>query len=301
MPLFTNYGKPKATIANYMKDIEQRYIPALNNQLGTNINNYPKMTRETYAVYEDSDNGIDLEISSNNRNIQNRGELYVAVSYDHMKEDVGIVNLNDVEDAVNVTQYSLQELGFKTPEDIEKERQEAELKKQQDEEAKKKAAEDAAKRKEELRKQAELQKQTQDEEPEEEEPEEDNYDEDRTDYVEDLDNKLKYVSKIGEGAKVELEWLALPDSDKTTREFVHIEMHFTCVSGENFLVETQKIKPKIETICNTQECINYANKVSDKLRITPQIVMKDDKGKEIKLPQNLADEDFEDDDFVLDI
>ena len=72
MPLFTNYGKPKATIANYMKDIEQRYIPALNNQLGTNINNYPKMTRETYAIYEDPDSGIDLEISSNNRNIQKK-------------------------------------------------------------------------------------------------------------------------------------------------------------------------------------------------------------------------------------
>ena len=58
MPLFTNYGKPKGLIVNFMKDIEQRYIPALNQQLDTNINNYPSLTRETYAVYQDEEQGI---------------------------------------------------------------------------------------------------------------------------------------------------------------------------------------------------------------------------------------------------
>ena len=304
MPLFTNYGRPKGLIVNFMKDIEQRYIPALNQQLDTNINNYPSLTRETYAVYQDDEQGVSIEVSSNHRDIENRGELFVAVSYDGMKEDAGIIDLDNLQDAVNITQYSLQELGFKTPEDKKNDEADAEAKAMQDKIKKDLEDKKKAERRDEILRQAQERNQEVENQPDiETEPEEDNYEEEKDDYVSELNKKLTFLSKEDEGAVAELEWLTLPDNIQgNSAEFIHIEMNFTHVSGENFLIETKRINPKIQTICNIQDCIGYANKVSDKLRVTPTIIMKDERGRDLELPKNMKEpEDDSDDDFSINI
>lgn len=299
MPLFTNYGKAKDTIANHIKDIEQVYIPALNSQLDTNINNYPKLIRETYAIYEDSEQGIQIEISSNNRDIDNKGDLFVSVSYDNMKEDAGIINLNDVQDAVNITQYSLQELGFKTAEDKENDRKREEEEKRKAEEDKQKEIERNQKRKEELRREAEKDSEN-DDETSTEEPEEDNYDENKPEYETELRNKIDYVSKGAEGQTVSIDWPIIPNNqDSSKMNVVHVEVILTHISGNNFLLETRKINPKVQKVLNIEDSISYINKVSDKLREIPSIEMKDEKGKEMNLPANYnADSD---DSFSIDI
>lgn len=307
MPLFTNYGKPKGLIVNYMKDIEQKYIPALNQQLNTNINNYPSLTRETYAVYEDDEQGVGIELSSNHVDIENRGDLFVAVSYDGMKEDAGIINLNNVQDAVDITQYSLQELGFKTPDDIIQDEIDAETREMGDKVKKSLEDEERAKKKEELLRQAEENNKNVENGPvEDTEPENDNYDEEKENYQADLSRRLSFLTGEDEGARLELEWLVLPEqSDTTTMQFVHIEMIFTHVSGENFLIETKKVNPKIQTICNIPDCIKYADKVSDKTRVIPTMVMKDERGRDLDLPDsfkgNKSDEDEEEDEYSINI
>lgn len=302
MPLFTTYGKPKATIANYMKQIEQQYIPALNQRLGTNINNYPRIARETYAVYNDDESEASVEISSNHRDLDNRGDLFVAVSYNGMKEDAGIVNLNNIEDAVEISTIAFKELGFKTPEDIENDKQQDEIDRANVEKERKQQAAAAAKRKEELRREAER-GDTEPEEIIEPEEEPDTYDEDKVDYEKDLKRSLKFLSTTPEGSMIELDWLHMPDTaDNTKMSIVHIIMNLTHVSGGNFLVETQRINPKIQTITNIDGVMEYANKVSDKLRTTPQMNLKDEKGKPLQVPEDMTSEPDEDEDsFSVDI
>lgn len=302
MPLFTNYGKAKATIARYMKDIEQRYIPAVNQALNLNINNYPRIARETYATYVDDESGAALEISSNHRDLDNKNDLFVAVSYDGMKEDAGIINLDDMKDAVEMTSIAFQELGLKTPEQIKQDEEQKEKDRLAAEEQRKQKAADLAKRKEELRREAERGDTEVDEEEPIEEPEEDTYEEDKPQYQSELNRSLKFLSETPEGTSLELDWLYIPNSDNKEKiPVMHVLMNMTHVSGENFLIETKRVNPKVQTIANIQKSIEYANKVSDKIRTTPQMNMKDEKGRPLQLPEDMSDEDIEDDEFAVDI
>ena len=302
MPLFTNYGKPKATIARYMKTIEQNYIPALNQKLNLSINNYPRITRETYAVYNDDINNASIEISSNHRDLSNANDLFVAVSYDGMKEDAGIVNLNDINDAVEITSIAFQELGLKTPEQQQQEIEQKEKDRLAAEEKQKQDRENLAKRKEELRREAERDDNEEVDDVEDDEPENDTYDEDKAQYKSEISRSLKFLADTPEGTSLELDWLYIPEA--STREKIpvaHILMNMTHVSGNNFLIETKRVNPKVQTITSIEKAIEYADKISDKIRTTPQMNLKDEKGRPLQLPEDMSSEDDEEDNFSINI
>ena len=286
MPIFNSFGKPKSTIVNYMKDIEQKLIPSINNKLDISINNYPSITKETYAIYRDDLNDIELEVSSNNVDLRNKGDLFINVSYDKMREEAGIINLNDISDAVEIVNIALHELGFKSKEEIDKEK-EAEQKAKEAEMEKKRQEDEARKLRNQQIKQdiADGKYDEPKEDANEEEPESDNYDEQRNDYINELNSALRFVSDLrGEGQTITLDWLIPIPSEGNSVKMGNISAVLTHVAGNNFLLETKRINPKIEKIVNSEDAKNYLNKVSDKIRTVPVIMLADEKGKEMRIP-----------------
>lgn len=292
MPIFNNWGKPKDTIVNYMKDIEQKFIPALNNKLGTSINNYPTVERETYALYKDPESGVELEISSNNKDLHNRGDLFVNVSYNNMREEAGIVNLNDINDAVEITNIALHELGFETADEIKEKKAAEEQKKQA--ELEKRRQEDLARQERNRQIKQDIADGKYDEEdPEasEEIEEPDTYDEDKPGYERELTGAINYVAEMsGEGQNINVEWLIPITTDDNNTRMGHIDVDITHLAGNNFYMENKRINPKVQKAVNGEQAKEYVNKVSDKIRTIPMITVTDEKGKEINVPQDYQDD-----------
>ena len=292
MPIFNNWGKPKDTIVNYMKDIEQKFIPALNNKLGTSINNYPTVERETYALYKDPESGIELEVSSNNKDLDGKGDLFVNVSYNNMREEAGIVNLNDINDAVEITNIALHELGFEAADEIKQKKAAEEQRKQQ--ELEKRRQDDLARQERNRQiKQDIADGKYDEEEPEDiEEPEElDTYDEDKPNYERELTGAINFVAEMsGEGQNINVEWLIPVVTDDNNTRMGHIDVDITHLAGNNFYMENKRINPKIQKAVNGEQAKEYVNKVSDKIRTIPMITVTDEKGKEINVPQDYQDD-----------
>lgn len=292
MPIFNNWGKPKDTIVNYMKDIEQKFIPALNNKLGTSINNYPTVERETYALYKDPESGIELEVSSNNKDLDGKGDLFINVSYNNMREEAGIVNLNDINDAVEITNIALHELGFETADEIKQKKAAEEQRKQQ--ELEKRRQDDLARQERNRQIKRDIADGKYDEEePEDiEEPEElDTYDEDKPNYERELTGAINFVAEMsGEGQNINVEWLIPIVTDDNNTRMGHIDVDITHLAGNNFYMENKRINPKIQKAVNGEQAKEYVNKVSDKIRTIPMITVTDEKGKEINVPQDYQDD-----------
>ena len=288
MPIFKNFGKPKDTIANYLKPIEQYYIPSLNNLFDVMIDTSPVLTRETYVVYEDSDIGLKVEISSNHRDITEEGDLFVSVSYDNMKNDVGIINFKNkasLEDAVDMTLNALHEIGFKTGEEKEAEKQK-EYEKQQEEKNKK--DEEERKRKERWSKDNTENEYADEPYNTEEDTVEDSreYEENKPEFINELDKSLQFVSDLkGEGQTITVEWVTLVSSkSSTTQQFGHIYAILTHITGNNYLLENKRINPKVEKVVNSEKAKEYIEKVSDKVEQVGTIMIKDENGKDLKVP-----------------
>lgn len=289
MPIFKNFGKPKDTIANYLKPIEQYYIPSLNNLFDVMIDTSPILTRETYVVYEDSDIDLKIEISSNHRDITEDGDLFVSVSYNNMKNDVGIINFKNkasLEDAVDMTLNALHEIRFKTGEEQEREKEKADLEKRYAEEQRK-----AEERKRKARWSKDNIENEYADEPDdtEEDTTEDSgeYKENKPEFINELDKSLQFVSDLkGEGQTITVEWVTIipSKSDSSTRQFGHIYVTLTHIAGNNYLLENKRINPKVEKIVNSEKAKEYIEKVSDKVEQIGTIMIKDENGKDMKVP-----------------
>lgn len=290
MPLF---GKKKDSklIVNYMKIIEQSIIPMINENLELSINNYPEYEKIYSATYEDNQNNIMVEFSSGNINIEEKGELFVTVSYNRKTQRVGLVDTNDpasIRDLSTILLESLHELGFETKADKEeKERQakQAEL----DKKAKELADAEAKKQAQDIKNDEDNRKEEVPEEPEEE-PEA-SFEEQFNASHNEIFRSLDYLAKLpGEDYKMEVNYLLF--SIGTNQPAKNVGMNLTKVSGNNFLVETYKIKPEVQTIMNMDRIVEYSDKVTKALNAIPVVTLTDNKGRPMEIPPEEAPEDF---------
>lgn len=292
MPIFKNFTKPRNLIVNYMKQIEQNLIPSLNSSLDININNYPKVEKETYAIYEDSNKHISIELSCNHRDIEQRDQLFATVTYNNMRVESGLISLSDIDDAVEIITISLKDLGFKTPQDIEEEKRKAEEEKKAEEERKAKEQEERK-----TRNAANLTNSNDsqeldnaEDEGDTEQPELDEYNNEKPMFLNELDSTINFVSDLdGNGQTITIEWLTPINTSNTSFNMGHIYVILTHISGKNFLLENKKIKPKLEKSVNPESAISYIEKVSDKLNQVPNISVKDENGKDIEIPEDYND------------
>lgn len=294
MPILKRFGTPRGLIANYMKFIEQNLIPSINQSLGTSINNYPSISRETYATYNDDINKAYLEVSSNYRDLEgplsdNKGNLFVNVGYKGKRNEAGIISTKDLFDAVDKVHYAFNEIGYYTPEEKEKKAQE---KAAEEEKKKQQKAEEERKRKERADLDDELDRIRQAEEERNQPSEEEQRAADEREYqnsqrpevLDEVNNSIDYIAGLpGQDQTIKAIW---NNPVEDTKKWVELSVTLTHVAGNNFYLENNNIKPKIQKVVNSTQASDYIMKISDKMLQPPVVLLADERGRRLSIPKD---------------
>lgn len=276
-------------IQPFIKTIQQSLFPELSSRLNINMNTTPYSSSATLATFKGKieNKEITLEFSSNHRDLDEKSktDLFLYLYYGYKGTKVGIIDLSDLESCIELIFIALSDLGYKSQEDIELEK----------EQQRKKEEEKARKEKEELQKRKEdLLKQTQqdEEEPVEELPDtesEDSINESKQlfdKYLAELQKSNQPNSYINAGISY--------STSENSYKMINIMMYY--ISNKMCLVQTEGIKPKIDQTTSWDKAKDYTFKVAEKINGVVSVVAADENGKDIILnPEEDASDDLDTD------
>lgn len=274
-------------IQPYIKTIQQSLFPELSSRLNINMITTPYSSSATLATFKGrlENKEITLEFSSNHRDLDenSKTDLFLYLYYNYKGTKVGIINITDLEECVDLIFIALSDLGYKSQEDIELEK---EQKRKAEEEKARKEKEELQKRKEDLLRQT----QQDEEEPEEELPDtesEDSIEESQVifdKYLTELRKSNQPNSYINAGISY--------STSESSFKMINIMMFY--VSSKLCLVQTEGIKPKIDQTTSWEKAKDYVFKVADKINGVVSVVAADEDGKDIILnPEEDNSEDLD--------
>lgn len=183
-----------AKIRDYIPILKQNIIPAMSNTYDIYFKLEPIMLRPTsvsYMGFDKSNNRIILEFNSeyqsNEKSLLQSNQLFSTVFFGFSGTKAGVLDITNTEESIEILYSALYELGFRTSQDIQDEKDKAEKEKEEKRLAKEKEIQ-KAREKEKAR--HELMSNKPDTGEEEEEPEEG-----VITYTEALDNTLEAFNK----------------------------------------------------------------------------------------------------------
>lgn len=290
------------TINKFLNTIQTSLFPALNSELGIQMNPNPLNIQNTKVKYSGTDSNnsrIIFEFLSNHVDINesSKGELFLNTYYNSKVADVGIIDLTNISESVELIHGALFERGFRTAQDIEEENAEAERKaKEQEEkdriEAERKAKEDEEKRIRE-KKQATIDKRnaTRKRNKEAKLQAEQN-EKDRLESIEtfktDFDKYFDILKESNQLNSVITAVISMEVSD-TRMKMLNIDM--TYISPTICLVVTNGINPKIDKTVSWVKAKAYCINVAEAVKGSMSISAVDENGQEIELPDDSAEEE----------
>lgn len=270
----------------FVNTITQKLFPALKETLNINIYNDPVYSSETVNTYAGEtipdDTRIKLEISSNHVELVDyidQNVVFATIYYKARGSKVGVLNLDDINECVGLIYSTLYELGFRTQDDLEKEKREKEEKAKAEEEKKK--AEAQRKREERKAKQdaEEKERLQKEQEPIEQiSPEE----ESEQSIKESLHNFDLYLNKLRDINSPKSIIIAnISFGDNNNFRLINIDMHY--INNKICLVETNGINPKVNKEVTWRKAKNYISKVARALTGILSIEAIGGNGKEIDI------------------
>lgn len=277
-------------IKYYIKTIDSKLLPALDERLGLKLSMQPNYTRTTKVSYGGTLEGtrVVLDFSSNHIELNDYDDnyLYCDVYYGSGGDSAGIIDLNNIDECVDQIYSALYELGYRTPEDIEEEKR-AEEEKKQAEEAKKQAEEQ--KRQERL-----AQEEPEEEEQNTEQEIEDTESEDSLkEYTVNFDKYLKIMTDENQmNSRMEISISA--DVSTTEREqYKLININAFYISSMMCLLQTDGISPKVDKAVTWDKAKNYTMRVAEKLNGVISVTGFDSEDNEITIAQDDTSNDID--------
>ena len=286
-----SFGNIRQPIQKYKPYIEQNLLPALANDIEIKMNTSPISTRQTSLAYSGESNANDrivLEFYSNHQDLQdydkNEPVVFVKTYYRSKGNAAGIINLSNISEAVDLIYAALYDLGYRTSQDIEDERQE----KQRAEEKQAKAdAEERAKKKAELN--AEIMSKAADEEdaePETEEPDTETEDS-IAEFSSDFD---KYLNVLNQRHQINDQMIISITMSTDTNDFKILSINLYYISANMCFIQTTGINPKQDTNTTWSKAKNYAINVTKAVDGAIGVTAMDENGRDIELPPEEDDE-----------
>ena len=272
------------TINKFIKPIQRNLFPELKQRLGLVMNNSPINDRATIATFsgELNDTRVLLEFSSNHKDLQqelDKPVLFVKVFYGSGGNEAGIINLNNISEAVDQIYSALYELGYRSEQDKadeELEKQEKERKAAEEKEkAKQKEKEDEEKRK------ADLYKDDLNNDSIEDYDDSEEIEKSITDTLSDFDRYLN-VMKDENTVNGLINVTISTDNTKTSYKMLNIDLYY--ISANMCLVQTSGISPKIDKATTWEKAKDYIEKVARKVNGAMSISAVDENGSDIVLP-----------------
>ena len=286
------------TINKFIKPLQNSLFPALRNQLGMELGNTPIDNRATIATFAGtlSDNRVLLEFSSNHVELQqdlDRPVLFVKTFYGSGGNEAGVIDLNNIDEAVDQIYAALYELGYRSEQDLadeEAERQENERKAAEEKELQKqKEKEDKEKRR------AELYAEEPNEEQADEEVEQEDYQESINESLELFD---RYLNVLKDENAINSQIMISISISKGDNDFSILGINMFYISSAMCLVQTNKINPKIDKATSWEKAKDYCKKVAEKVEGTMSIEAVYENGADVNLP---SEEPNNDTDVGIDI
>ena len=286
-----SFGNIRQPIQKYKPYIEQNLLPALASDIEIKMNTSPISTRQTSLAYSGESNANDrivLEFYSNHADLQdydkNEPVVFVKTYYRSKGNAAGVINLSNISEAVDLIYAALYDLGYRTSQDIEDEKQE----KQRAEEKQAKAdAEERAKKKAELN--AEIMSKAADEEdaePETEEPDTETEDS-IAEFSSDFD---KYLDVFNQRHTINDQMIISITMTTDANDFKVLSINLYYISANICLIQTTGINPKQDTSTSWSKAKNYAVNVTKAVNGAIGVTAMDENGKDIELPPEEDDE-----------
>lgn len=282
-------------ISRYIKDIQSKLFPSLKNALNINMSNNPISQSSTLAKFSGSleDNRVVMEFSSNHVDLQGTEKeptLFLYLYYGTRGTKAGVINLNDINEAIDLISVALGLLGYKSQQAVEKEKQEREQK------------EKAEREKEQARLQ-QRRKEIEDEIANQENSEEDNSED--LEYQKEVEQSINEVNTDFDRYKLELNKINegiisvnITVPSNTTSKVINIDCNY--VDENNCYIQTNGISPKIEKQVSWDKAKNYIVKVIEKLNATSSIFATDKNGNVLELESEETDTEGNANDINLD-
>lgn len=271
-------------ISKYIKDIQTKLFPALKNNYNLDMNENPTNISTTLATFNGQIDGdrIIFEFSSNHKDLAdypNEPVLFLYLYLNYKGTKAGIINLNNINEAVEIIYAALYELGYRTQEDINKEK---ERKRQEKEKKIQDEKERMQRRKEELLNQ-----------PEDDEENEVNNEENETQssLLEMNNNFDRYLSILQQSNQINSQINATISYLSESNNYKIVNVYIYYITRTQCLVQTEGIKPKIDQQTTWDKAKNYLNKVTEKINGVIVLSAMDENGNDIELKPD--EEDFE--------
>ena len=286
-----SFGNIRQPIQKYKPYIEQNLLPALANDIEIKMNTSPISTRQTSLAYSGESNANDrivLEFYSNHQDLQdydkNEPVVFVKTYYRSKGNAAGVINLSNISEAVDLIYAALYDLGYRTSQDIEDEKQ---AKQRAEEKQAKADAEERAKKKAELN--AEIMSKAADEEdaePEIEEPDTETEDS-IAEFSSDFD---KYLNVFKERHTINDQMIISITMATDTNDFKILSINLYYISANMCLIQTTGINPKQDTNTTWSKAKNYAINVTKAVNGAIGVIAMDENGIDIELPPEEDDE-----------
>ena len=271
------------SIKPYIKILDNKLIPVLNEKLGVKLIsqiNYTRTTQISYAGSIDR-NRIEVKFSSNHIELKDydKNYLYADVYYNMGGTSAGIIDLSNIDESVDQIYASLYELGFRNQEDLEKE------KKEKEEAAEKHRQEEIEKEWKKVQRQRANQEK---EAIEAAENQEANEDLSATESKESIDESHVYFDKYLDTMKDANMINSVINIDimvdgEEAGKFKNLGINLYYISSSMCLVQTNKIIPKVDKAVTWDRARDYYTRVAEKLEGVVNINAEDPDGNELEV------------------
>ena len=286
----------------FIPEITQELFPALRESIGLNLYNDPIYSSTTINTYagELEDTRVKLEISSNHVELvdyMDQNTVFATIYYGIRGAKVGVLNLDNINECVGLIYSTLYELGFRTPEDIEKEKKAKEEKERQEQE-KKKAEAERKRQERKAKQQAEEDKEKlrRDQEKKNEVSPEEESEQSLKEAMSDFNLYLDKLKKINSQKSVIIANISFGDSGNSFK-IINIDMNY--IDKDNCLVETNGINPQIKKEVSWTKAKNYISKVTKAVNGVIAIDAVGPEGEEISINDSQENTDGVNLDFNL--
>lgn len=284
--IIRNVGTAKRNIDDYIPSLLKNVFPQLR-QFGINMYNKPFMQDKVTVSYNgdtyDSErlrlyfNCIHSELDE-----ENKSEVFVDAEYNSNYFPIGKIDINQGQDSAEIIYASLYEEGYRTEQDKEQDKEQAE-KEQAEKEKKDKAALENKKKERQEWKQAQMVQPSEDSETEEN-PEE--VKESQEEFSRLFDIYLDRLKKINQlNGSIIISIMITDDSSNNLKgKFLGVDLYY--IGETQCLMQTNQITPKIDQVTTWDKAKNYCLKVAEKFNGSMSIYGVDHNGKEIELTQD---------------
>lgn len=213
---------------------------------------------------------------------ENKSEVFVDAEYNSNYFPIGKIDINQGQDSAEIIYASLYEEGYRTEQDKEQDKEQAE-KEQAEKEKKDKAALENKKKERQEWKQAQMVQPSEDSETEEN-PEE--VKESQEEFSRLFDIYLDRLKKINQlnGSIIISIMITDDSSDNLKGKFLGVDLYY--IGETQCLMQTNQITPKIDQVTTWDKAKNYCLKVAEKFNGSMSIYGVDHNGKEIELTQD---------------